>query len=147
MHRILANSIIDGLTALEDNDLEYNNNNLDSQHSRCIGGINALNLERASMLSDRALASKRQKLDSLPSEPELAPQLESKLCARAVCTNQVWEVRRIVGKEVVDDVLHYRVRWVDTLEPEHSLEDAKELVRRFEARLSAETKKGRRDQV
>ncbi|KAH8748319.1 hypothetical protein BGZ57DRAFT_150587 [Hyaloscypha finlandica] len=33
-------------------------------------------------------------------------------------------------------VLHYWVRWAETLEPEHSLGDAKEMVDKFEARLS-----------
>lgn len=32
------------------------------------------------------------------SEP--TPQMESKPCAQATCTNQVWEVRKIIGKEV-----------------------------------------------
>jgi hypothetical protein len=33
-------------------------------------------------------------------------------------------------------VLHYWVRWAETLEPEHSLGDAEEMVDKFEARLS-----------
>lgn len=32
--------------------------------------------------------------------------------------------------------MHYWVRWAETLEPEHSLGDAEEMVDKFEARLS-----------
>ena len=35
---------------------------------------------------------------------ELVPQMEPKSCAQAICTDQVWEVRKIIGKEVVNDV-------------------------------------------
>jgi hypothetical protein len=52
-------------------------------------------------------------------------------------TNRDWEVRKIIGKEYVDGVLHYLVKWCPTLEPVHSLEHAKELVDEFEARLIA----------
>jgi hypothetical protein len=56
-----------------------------------------------------------------------------------------WEVRRIVGKEEVDGVLHCLVDWHPTLLPEHSLGYAEELVGKFEARLRAqrEAKNGR----
>ena len=66
---------------------------------------------------------------------ELVPQMESKPCAQAICTDQVWEVRKIIGKEVINNVLYYWVRWAETLEPEHSLGDTKEIVDKFEARL------------
>jgi hypothetical protein len=49
--------------------------------------------------------------------------------------NQDWEVRKIIGREHVDGVLHYLVEWCPTLEPEHSLGHAKELVDEFEAQL------------
>jgi hypothetical protein len=72
--------------------------------------------------------------------------MESKPCAQAICTNQAWEVCKIIGKEVVNGVLHYWVHWAKTLEPKHSLGDAKEIVDKFEARLSAkrEVKKGKK---
>jgi hypothetical protein len=49
--------------------------------------------------------------------------------------NQEWEVRKIIGKEYVDGVLHYLVEWCPTLEPQHSLGHAKELVDKFESQL------------
>jgi hypothetical protein len=53
------------------------------------------------------------------------------------------------GKEVVNGVLHYWVRWAEILEPEHSLGDVKEMVDKFEARLSVklEVRRERRDRV
>jgi hypothetical protein len=62
-------------------------------------------------------------------KPQLSPELED--------SSQAWEVRQIIGKEYVDGVLHYMVEWCLTLQPEHSLENAKELVDEFEARLRA----------
>ena len=55
-------------------------------------------------------------------------------------------MHKIVGKEVINGVLHYRVRWAETPESEHSPGDAKEIVDRFETRLSAkrEVKKGKK---
>jgi hypothetical protein len=55
--------------------------------------------------------------------------------AQAICIDQVWEVRKTIGKEIVNDILYYWVRWAETLEPEHTLGDAKEMVDKFEARL------------
>ena len=49
--------------------------------------------------------------------------------------NKDWEVRKIIGREHVDGVLHYLVEWYPTLEPEHSLGHTKELVDKFEAQL------------
>jgi hypothetical protein len=51
--------------------------------------------------------------------------------------NQEWEVRKAIGKEYVDGMLHYLVELCPTLEPQHSLGYAKELVDKFEARLQA----------
>jgi hypothetical protein len=53
------------------------------------------------------------------------------------------------GKEVVNSVLHYWMRWAEILEPEYSLGDIKEIVDKFEARLSAklEIRRERRDRV
>ena len=48
-----------------------------------------------------------------------------------------WEVRQIIGKEYVDGMLHYLVEWCPTLEPQHSLGHAKEMVDKFEAQLRA----------
>jgi hypothetical protein len=62
-------------------------------------------------------------------KPQLSPELED--------SSQDWEVRQIIGKEYVDGVLHYMVEWCPTLQPKHSLENAKELVDEFEARLRA----------
>ncbi|KAH6661857.1 hypothetical protein B0J14DRAFT_663139 [Halenospora varia] len=61
-------------------------------------------------------------------------------------SDQQWDVSRIIGKEDVDGVLHYWVAWCETLEPEHSLGHAKELVDKFEARLLAkrEVKNGQK---
>lgn len=50
---------------------------------------------------------------------------------------QEWEVRKIIGKEYVNGVLHYLVEWCPTLEPQHSLGHAKVLVDEFEAQLQA----------
>jgi hypothetical protein len=60
--------------------------------------------------------------------------------------NQDWEVRKIIGREHVDGVLHYLVEWCPTLEPEHSLKHAQELVGEFEAQLLEQrsVKSGRR---
>jgi hypothetical protein len=69
-------------------------------------------------------------LDSAPlTEPQLGPEV--------IDANQEWEVRKVIGREDVDGVLHYLVEWSPTLEPEHSLGQAKELVVEFEAQLRA----------
>jgi hypothetical protein len=63
-------------------------------------------------------------------------------------TSKDCEVREVIGKEYVDGVLHYMVKWCPTLEPVHSLEHAKELVDEFEAQLRALHKnKGGRQSV
>lgn len=49
--------------------------------------------------------------------------------------NQEWEVRKAIGKEYVDGMLHYLVEWCLTLRTQHSLGYAKQLVDKFEARL------------
>jgi hypothetical protein len=51
--------------------------------------------------------------------------------------SQEWEVSKIIGKRYVEGVLHYLVEWCPTLEPEHSLGHATELVDKFEAQLRA----------
>ncbi|KAH6667669.1 hypothetical protein B0J14DRAFT_169312 [Halenospora varia] len=68
---------------------------------------------------------------------ESAFPIEPQLVAQVIDADQQWDVRRIIGKEDVDGVLHYWVAWCETLEPEPSLGHAKELVDEFEARLLA----------
>jgi hypothetical protein len=51
--------------------------------------------------------------------------------------NQKWEVRKVISKEYVEGVLHNLAEWCPTLEPQHSLGHAKELVDEFEAQLRA----------
>jgi hypothetical protein len=62
-------------------------------------------------------------------KPQLSPELDD--------TSRDWEVREVIGKEYVHGVLHYMVEWCPTLQHVHSLEHAKELVDKFEARLRA----------
>jgi len=73
-----------------------------------------------------------------PGAFEPAPPPEPQLAAQVIDANQDWEVRRIIGKEDIDGVLHYLVEWSPTLAPEHLLGHAKELVDEFEARLRAQ---------
>ena len=68
---------------------------------------------------------------------ESASLTKSQLSPDVNETSRDWEVREVIGKEYVDGVLHYMVKWCSTLEPVHSLEHAKELVDKFEARLGA----------
>jgi len=58
--------------------------------------------------------------------------------------NEDWDVRDILGKDI-DGEVYYLVDWRPTLVPEHPLENAKELVDEFKARLRAqrEPKNGR----
>jgi hypothetical protein len=60
-----------------------------------------------------------------------------------------WDICRTIGKDYVDGVLHYLVKWCPTLEPVHSLGHAKELVDEFEgnSKRCAWTKKGERGWV
>jgi hypothetical protein len=51
---------------------------------------------------------------------------------------QEWEIRDIIGKEVVDGEIHYLVEWSATLVPKCELGKAKVLVDKFEARLRAQ---------
>jgi hypothetical protein len=71
-----------------------------------------------------------------PTAPKLSPIHDA---------NEEWEVQRIIRKEYVDGVLHYLVEWCPTLEPQHSLGHAKELVDEFESQLRGHrgTKSGR----
>ena len=65
------------------------------------------------------------------------PLLDLPVSPQMIDTNQEWEARKIIGKENVDGVLHYLVEWCPTLEPEHSLGHAKELLVEFEEKLRA----------
>jgi len=51
-----------------------------------------------------------------------------------------WEVHDIEGREVVDSEVHFWVVWEPTLVPLHALENAKELIAKFEARCEAQLK-------
>jgi hypothetical protein len=64
-----------------------------------------------------------------PTEPQMFPEVME--------ASRDWEVPKIIGKEYVDGVLHFLVKWCPTLEPVHSLERSKELVDEFEGRLEA----------
>jgi hypothetical protein len=73
-----------------------------------------------------------------PGTFEPAPPPEPQLAAQGIDADEDWEVRRIIGKEDIDGVLHYLVEWSATLVPGHLLGHAKELVDEFEARLQAQ---------
>jgi hypothetical protein len=82
---------------------------------------------------DRNLASKARTSPVMfesasPTAPKLSPIHNA---------DEEWEVRKIIGKEYVDGVLHYLVEWCPTLEHQHSLGHAKELVDKFESQLRA----------
>jgi hypothetical protein len=51
---------------------------------------------------------------------------------------QEWDIRDIIGKEVVDGEVHYLVEWSATLVPKYDLGKAKVLVDKFEAQLRAQ---------
>jgi hypothetical protein len=54
--------------------------------------------------------------------------------------DQEWEIQDIIGKEVVDGVVHYWVQWEATLLPEHESPKTKALVKKFEARRRAQAR-------
>ena len=72
-----------------------------------------------------------------PDVLESASLTEPQRCLDMTETSRDWEILKIIGKEYVDGVLHYMVKWCPTLEPVHSLEHAKELMDEFEAQLRA----------
>jgi hypothetical protein len=76
---------------------------------------------------------------------EFIHSLSPKSDERIVDAGQQWDVRKIIGKEYIDGVLHYLVVWCDTLEPEHSLGQASELVKEFEARIYAQREFNKRE--
>lgn len=53
---------------------------------------------------------------------------------------QEWEIRDIIGKEVVDGEVYYLVEWSATWVPKLEMGKAKGLVDKFEARLRAKCK-------
>jgi hypothetical protein len=69
---------------------------------------------------------------------------------QAVDNKHKWEIRDVIGKEVVNGEAHYLVEWSATLVPKCELGKAKALVEKFKARLrvqcrqSGEGKRGRR---
>ena len=72
-------------------------------------------------------------MDVTPNVFESASLTESQPCPKVIDANRDWKVRKTIGKEYVDGVLHYLVKWCPTLEPVHSLEHARWLVDDFEA--------------
>lgn len=88
---------------------------------------------KSTSVHDNAVSTARTTPDVFESASLTNPQL----CPEVTNTDRDWEVRKIIGKEYVDGMLHYLVEWCPTLEPVHSLEHAKELVDEFEARLIA----------
>jgi hypothetical protein len=89
--------------------------------------------ESRSSVVDSILASTAR---TTPDVFESVSLTEPQLCLDKIDdANQDWEVCKIIGREHVDGVLHYLVEWCPTLEPEHSLGHAKELVDEFEAQL------------
>lgn len=72
-----------------------------------------------------------------PAASESNPLARPLLNAPVVDDNQDWEVRNVIGKEVVNDEVYYLVDWRPTLISGHSLGNSKELVDQFEARLRA----------
>ena len=81
------------------------------------------------------LEQKKKNSLLIPPQGRSTVQQELQLAVQATDDNQDWEVRKIIGKEDIDGVLHYLVDWSPTLVPEHSLGHAKELVDEFEGRL------------
>jgi hypothetical protein len=69
---------------------------------------------------------------------ESSSPTEPQLCLGVVDADQEWGVRDIIGKEDVNGKQHYWVDWRPTLLPEHSLGQAKDLVDKFEARLTTQ---------
>ncbi|CAG8980191.1 hypothetical protein HYALB_00013544 [Hymenoscyphus albidus] len=69
---------------------------------------------------------------------ELDHLTESSVFPEVINDDQEWEVRRIIGKEVIDGETNYLVDWNPTLLPAHLLGHAKELVGKFEDRLRAQ---------
>lgn len=68
-------------------------------------------------------------------ESDMTSPIESPLCPIDTDIDQEWEVRRIIGKENIDSVLHYLVDWQPTLLPKDSLGHAKDLIDKFEASI------------
>lgn len=63
---------------------------------------------------------------------------EPQLGLELINAEQDWDVRKIIGREDVNGVPQHLVEWCPTLETEHSLGHAMELVHEFEAQLEAQ---------
>jgi hypothetical protein len=72
-----------------------------------------------------------------PAASESSPLIKPVLAAQVVDDNQNWEIRDLIGKEVVNGEVYYLVDWYPTLVSGHSLGNTKELLDEFEARLRA----------
>ena len=128
--RKLSNTLGGSTTAL-------NNHSGRSQHSRSsipeeLEDDGADGSESISV--DDNLASTAR---TTPDVFESASLTEPQRCLDMTEKSRDWEILKIIGKEYVDGVLHYMVKWCSTLEPVHSLEHAKELMDEFEAQLRA----------
>lgn len=117
--------------------------------STALNGHNGRSQHSPSSISedDGVNGSESVSVDNLASTARTTPDVfesafltKSQLSPDVNETSRDWEVREVIGKEYVDGVLHYMVKWCSTLEPVHSLEHAKELVDEFEARLRARRK-------
>ena len=79
---------------------------------------------------------------TLPRSASMIPELNDPGMPQPVAEvtdgKQEWEISDIIGKEVVDDEVHYLVEWSATLVPKCELGKAKVLVDKFEARLRAQ---------
>jgi hypothetical protein len=60
-----------------------------------------------------------------------------------VVDDRAWEIRDIIGKEDVNGVVHYLVEWNPTFVPKYELNNAKEMVNKFETRLRAQARLGK----
>jgi hypothetical protein len=117
------------------NGTDLGSHNGPSQHSYSSISEEAKDDDSESTTVDSGLASTAR---TSPDAFESASRTEPKSCLEVINANQDWEVRKIIGREDVDGVLHYLVEWCPTLEPQQALEHAKELVDEFEAHLRAQ---------
>ncbi|KAI9765646.1 MAG: hypothetical protein M1840_007203 [Geoglossum simile] len=67
--------------------------------------------------------------------------VEPQPVARVGCNGE-WRIHGIIGKEVIDGVLHYCVDWEPTMLPENDLRGAWCMVQEFEAKEQARGKGG-----
>jgi hypothetical protein len=105
-----------------------------SQHSPLPNSEDEKGDRSESISAEDSLASTAR---TTPAASDFPPLADLPLSPQMIDANQEWEARKIIGKEDVDGVLHYLVEWCPTLEPEHSLGYARELLDEFEEQLRA----------